>query len=379
MMPRLLVSVRDAAEAREAVAGGADVVDVKDPSAGPLGPASIEATVAAADMVAGIAPHLPWTMACGELFEQGASAVAERVNGIVASLDRGTAPPWLVKAGLSSASSLAWEEELAELARLLPVGVGQAAVAYADWDACGAPPPDAVVLAAARLGIRVVLIDTFDKRRGGLFDRLTLATVGSLRELTREAGLQLALAGRLRMQDARAVAGIGPEIVAVRSLACGGDRSSRVGRDHVHRAAREFRCGTIFGVNPTASAIGCGDEPADLASPGIERHQPGADGMNNLEVRIPHSLTADEMRRRLELALAKAQEQYGEQVGSIDSEWAGEILMVRFSVMGMAFDGRIEPLPEELLVQLSLPGMASLFAGQIRAGIEERLGGLIGS
>jgi hypothetical protein len=47
--------------------------------------------------------------------------------------------------------------------------------------------------------------------------------------------------------------------------------------------------------------------------------------------------------------------------------------------MGMRFDGSIEVLVEELVVQLELPGMASLFAGRIREGIQERLGGLIGS
>jgi hypothetical protein len=47
--------------------------------------------------------------------------------------------------------------------------------------------------------------------------------------------------------------------------------------------------------------------------------------------------------------------------------------------MGMNFDGSIDILVEELLVQLELPGMAKLFAGKIREGIEERLGGLLGS
>ncbi|MGH8059229.1 MAG: (5-formylfuran-3-yl)methyl phosphate synthase, partial [Candidatus Entotheonellia bacterium] len=36
-LPRLLASVRDAAEARAALQGGADVLDAKEPSAGPLG------------------------------------------------------------------------------------------------------------------------------------------------------------------------------------------------------------------------------------------------------------------------------------------------------------------------------------------------------
>ena len=42
--PRLLVSVRNLHEARQAVAGGADWIDLKDPHQGPLGP--VDATAA---------------------------------------------------------------------------------------------------------------------------------------------------------------------------------------------------------------------------------------------------------------------------------------------------------------------------------------------
>ncbi len=47
--------------------------------------------------------------------------------------------------------------------------------------------------------------------------------------------------------------------------------------------------------------------------------------------------------------------------------------------MGMAFTGEVESLPQELLVRVRLPMMATLFAGRIREGIEERLGRLIAS
>ena len=46
-------------------------------------------------------------------------------------------------------------------------------------------------------------------------------------------------------------------------------------------------------------------------------------------------------------------------------------------VMGMKFNGEIEVLVEELIVRLQVPGMAGFFAGKIRAGIQERLGGLL--
>jgi hypothetical protein len=102
--------------------------------------------------------------------------------------------------------------------------------------------------------------------------------------------------------------------------------------------------------------------------------------MKQLEVRVPHDLGQVEMRRRIDAALVRAREQYADSVGPIHAEWAGEDrMLVNVEVMGMKFDGSIEVQVEELVVLLELPGMASLFAGRIREGIQERLGGLIGS
>jgi (5-formylfuran-3-yl)methyl phosphate synthase len=55
---RLLVSVRSASEARVAAENGADIVDAKEPAAGPLGPV-------APDVLAGILLALPGDMPLG--------------------------------------------------------------------------------------------------------------------------------------------------------------------------------------------------------------------------------------------------------------------------------------------------------------------------
>lgn len=102
--------------------------------------------------------------------------------------------------------------------------------------------------------------------------------------------------------------------------------------------------------------------------------------MKPLEVRIPHRLPPAEVRRRLDEAVERARTQYADTVGPIDATWeTDERLRVRLAAMGMNFDGSIQILVEELLVSLVLPGMAGLFAGRIQSGIEERLGGLLGS
>jgi hypothetical protein len=99
-----------------------------------------------------------------------------------------------------------------------------------------------------------------------------------------------------------------------------------------------------------------------------------------LVVSVPHRLSREEMRQKLDQGLARARDQYGDTVGEIDARWtADDRMTVAVKVMGMAIDGSIQVLPEELLVEVQLPGMASMFAGQIRDGIQQRLGGLVGS
>ncbi|MFM8705446.1 MAG: polyhydroxyalkanoic acid system family protein [Planctomycetia bacterium] len=102
--------------------------------------------------------------------------------------------------------------------------------------------------------------------------------------------------------------------------------------------------------------------------------------MKSIEVRVPHGLEREEIRRRLDRAFVTAKQEYAAAVGDIDATWEGDDrLRVNLTVSGMTFDGTLEILVEEILVSLQVPGMAALFSRRIREGIEERLGGLIGS
>ena len=75
-MTQLLVSVRDAAEARGALAGGADIVDVKEPSRGALGraDAAVWAEIAAVCRAASPSPRTAMSVALGEATEHTGSA-----------------------------------------------------------------------------------------------------------------------------------------------------------------------------------------------------------------------------------------------------------------------------------------------------------------
>lgn len=102
--------------------------------------------------------------------------------------------------------------------------------------------------------------------------------------------------------------------------------------------------------------------------------------MKSLEVRVPHQLEPAEVRRRLEQAIVRARDEYSGKVGAIDASWpADDRLVVAVEVMGMNVDGEVEILVEELIVRLQVPGMAGLFAGKIKSGVAELLGGLLES
>lgn len=246
----LLVSVRDADEATEALAGGAAIVDVKEPRAGPLGAAPASTAAAIARRVGGA---VPWTLAGGELLDarggaaDGVDRLRRHVDDVLAGLDVAPAPA-AVKVGLSGAIDAGWRTALGRLAAGLPPGIGLVAVAYADWRGCQAPDPEAILAAALHAGWGGFLVDTFDKSGPGLFGCLDHATVGRWGGLCRSAGSPLALAGKLTLDEVTLAASLGADIAGVRSVVCvsagpgreAGDRLGMVRRDRVRAAVERF-------------------------------------------------------------------------------------------------------------------------------------------
>jgi uncharacterized protein (UPF0264 family) len=212
---RLLVSVADAGEARAAVAGGADIVDVKNPAEGSLGapapatiaavrgavPASIPVSAAIGDM-----PHLPGTAALAAAGAAHAGAA-------------------YVKVGLRASPGL--EDAVALLRAIAGAladhpSVSLVAGAYADAErAPGRPLPPALLPRAARAaGAQVCLLDTALKDGRGLFEWLSAAALTEIVEEAHDGGLEVALAGSLRREDLLAVRALGADIAGVRSAAC---------------------------------------------------------------------------------------------------------------------------------------------------------------
>ena len=175
----LLVSVRCADEVAIAVDGGADIIDVKEPTHGSLGMATPETLATCATVVP---EQLLWTVAGGELVEniESGFAAVQEVGGQGVACSRRSLKrlPDAVKFGLSQCEGTPWEHVFQNVGGQLPECVQVIPVAYADQQAASSPAVDTVLEAAARHGWETVLVDTFDKlQSGSLLDLVAVGTI----------------------------------------------------------------------------------------------------------------------------------------------------------------------------------------------------------
>jgi uncharacterized protein (UPF0264 family) len=221
--PGLLVSVRSAEEALIALDGGADVIDVKEPRLGSLGPAVHGVLV---DVVRTVAGHAPVTAALGELMEL---VVSNQATGQV--LPQGIS---LFKMGLAGAIQLpdwhdSWRTEIAKHrgnnAESDPQPV---AVLYADWKAANAPPPADVLHAAIAAHCPALLVDTWDKQSGSLFEHWAWNELQEYVATVQCHGMKIVLAGSLDGDNFERAVQMSPTLVAVRGAACDAGRVGRI-------------------------------------------------------------------------------------------------------------------------------------------------------
>jgi (5-formylfuran-3-yl)methyl phosphate synthase len=231
MRPRLLVSVVSAEEARRALAGGADIVDVKDPGEGALG---APAPGVLSDVVHAVAGILPVSVALGDLPDLPHTA-ALAARG--AALSGAT----YVKVGLRGVREL---ERAVAVMSAVAGAVGPHAViaaAYADAEALDPPAlaPFWLPAVVERTGIAGALVDTFVKDGRGLYAWLPESELADLIDRTRRAGAIFGVAGQLRRGE---LGRVGADVVGVRSAVCrGGDRSADLDADLVAAAVAELR------------------------------------------------------------------------------------------------------------------------------------------
>jgi len=231
---RLLVSVRSAAEVAAAVAGGAGIVDAKEPARGSLG--AVDAPTLRR-IAAAVPPAMPLSIALGDVRDPSA------LGGALAALEGIERRPreLYVKVGLAGVCEpaaaravLAAAVDAASASVLRPDVV---AVAYADHDAAHALPRDMIGGLAAEVCARGVLLDTWSKEGRDLFTWVAIHEVERWLEQSRRRGLLTALAGSLTVDGVRRASGLPADILGVRGAACAGGRLGRVDEGRVRSLA----------------------------------------------------------------------------------------------------------------------------------------------
>lgn len=234
---KLLISPQNSKEAAEAIAGGADIIDVKNPHEGPLGasfpwvikeikqliPAGVELSC-----TLGEAPSLPGSMT---LAAYGGAALG--VN--------------YVKAGLSGVKTLQEATDLLEAivraAKQCNPKVKVVAAGYADYQRANSIEPKLVVQAAVKAKADLAMLDTAIKDGKNLFD---FQSTSQLTEFIKQAhanGLGAALAGSLQAQDLPVIYRIGTDFAGLRGAACSNNNrdTGHVTRERVKQLVKIIR------------------------------------------------------------------------------------------------------------------------------------------
>jgi putative polyhydroxyalkanoate system protein len=95
--------------------------------------------------------------------------------------------------------------------------------------------------------------------------------------------------------------------------------------------------------------------------------------MPKFGVRVPHQLTKDEARSRLERFVEMIQAKYADKVGDLEQSWEGDTLKFHFKTYGIPLNGGITVNDSELNLAGDLPFAAMMFKGKIESEIRESL------
>ena len=206
-------------EALEAIAGGADVIDVKNPNEGALGanypwiikrireitPKNLEVSCTLGEV-----PNLPGSISLAAL---GAASLG--VNYIKVGLN-----------GLKTPKEATFLlENVNKAAKNCGLKIKVAAAGYSDAEKIGGIDPMLIPEIAFKAHVDLAMLDTALKDGKNLFDNLSIKQLQKFVEETHEHGLEAALAGSLRKQDIPVVYKLGADVAGLRGAACtNGDR-----------------------------------------------------------------------------------------------------------------------------------------------------------
>ena len=229
----LMVSVQDLYEAKQALKGGADIVDVKNLQEALVGSAHPNVVKQIRDEVPS-AHHASVTL----------GVVPDQIGTVsMAVYAAGCLDATSVKVGfMVSDYNLALETLIASKEALQGTNTKLIGSLFADnllYE--GGIDPDLMVRLAKDSDCDGFLIDTLVKDGRNLFDFIPEARLKEIVLEGKELGMSTALSGHLKMSDIDELSRVNPDIVGVRGAVCQkGDRDSRVHWESVSEFKRQL-------------------------------------------------------------------------------------------------------------------------------------------
>lgn len=231
---RLLVSASEVEEWELAMEVCVDWIDLKDPRSGPLGRPDFQRAEEFAQRMAR-GPDRRWSIAGGEWRDWS----LKRDRPFLSLLGGTGCVKWALA---GCAGEDAWRQTLPRAVAQLPAASQAILVHYADHQECDAPAWESVLEVGHRLGLRYLLIDTAIKDGRGLLDHLSVESLSCYVHQARAFGMEVAIAGALRLEQLPLGDRVGASWVGVRGAVCSQtDRVSPFCREKLQRAVALLR------------------------------------------------------------------------------------------------------------------------------------------
>ena len=226
---KLLVSPINKEEAIAAYKGGADIIDVKNPKEGSLGanfPWVIRSVKEA------IGSKKPISATIGDFnYKPGTASLA--------ALGAAVAGAQYVKVGLFDVQT---EDQALEMLTNINRAVKDydpskkvVASGYSDHKRINSISPLLLPAIGAKAGVDVVMVDTGIKDGRSTFEFMSEEELMRFTGSIREFGMESALAGTLKFDDLPMLRRIQPDIIGIRGMVCGGDRTACIQQELVEK------------------------------------------------------------------------------------------------------------------------------------------------
>lgn len=234
---KILISPISLEEAKHVVAGGCDIVDIKNVKEGSLGAQPPWVTQEIVQMFKG--KGVLCSAALGDLPNKPGTIALASFGAAHTGAD-------YLKAGLYGAKNyddaFIMMDHVVRAISMVNKDIIKVACGYADYNRFGGVSAMDAIKAAKDAGADSVMLDTAIKDGKTLFDAMSVAELKDFVDTAKEAGLLTALAGSVGVRHMDDVFAINPDIIGVRGAVCdSGDRTRGITRAGVETFVASVR------------------------------------------------------------------------------------------------------------------------------------------